>query len=212
MYAFAQDVRLAFLQLRKAPGFTLTIVLTLALGVGATTASFSLVEGILLRPLPLSDPDRLVLLGDHLRSGPNLPVSAPEIGTYSSATRAFSSMGGYITTKYEVSSGATPEEVDAARFTARVFPTLGTHPILGRIVRLVLMSAAKMALLGRGFGVLGSLAVARLVSSLLFHVSTTDPAIYIGCVLIRLLMALLASVLSPTHAASTNPIDALRSN
>jgi hypothetical protein len=81
MYAFAQDVRLAFLQLRKAPGFTLTIVLTLALGIGATTAIFSLVEGILQRPLPFSDPDRLVLLGDHLGSGPNLPVSAREIGT-----------------------------------------------------------------------------------------------------------------------------------
>ena len=137
MYAFVQDLRFAFRQLRKAPGFAVTVVLTLALGIGATTAIFSLVEGILLRPLPFSDPDRLVLLGDHLGNGPNAPpntpVTAREIGTYANATNAFSSLGGYATTQFEVSGGATPENVDAARFTAGVFPTLGVQPILGRV-------------------------------------------------------------------------------
>ncbi|MGA2646908.1 MAG: ABC transporter permease [Candidatus Sulfotelmatobacter sp.] len=133
MYAFAQDVRCAFRQLRKAPGFTLTVVLTLALGIGATTAIFSLVEGILMRPLPFSNPDRLVLLGDHLGGGPNTPVTAREIGTYSNATGTFFSLGGYISTTYELSGGATPEEVYAARFTADVFPTLAVPPILGRV-------------------------------------------------------------------------------
>ncbi len=133
MYALAQDVRFAFRQLRKAPGFTLTVVVTLALGIGATTAIFSLVEGILLRPLPFSDPERLVLLGDHIGNGPNTPVTAREIGTYSHATSAFSSLGGYIATTYELSGSATPEEVNAARFTADVFPTLGVAPTLGRV-------------------------------------------------------------------------------
>jgi predicted permease len=133
MYALAQDVRFAFRQLRKAPGFSLTVVLTLALGIGATTAIFSLVEGILLRPLPFSHPDRLVLLGDHLGGGANTPVTAREIGTYSKATGGFSSLGAYIATTYELSGGATPEEVDAARFTADVFPTLGVPPMLGRV-------------------------------------------------------------------------------
>src|ERR1700730_9945285 len=112
MYALAQDLRFAVRQLRKAPGFSLTVVLTLALGIGATTAIFSLVEGILLRPLPFSGPDHLVLLGDHLGGGPSTPVTAREIGTYSSATRAFSSLGGYIPTGYEVSSGTSPEAVN----------------------------------------------------------------------------------------------------
>jgi putative ABC transport system permease protein len=137
MYPFANDLRFAFRQLRKAPGFALTVVLTLALGIGATTAIFSLVEGILLRPLPFNNPDRLVLLGDHLGSGPNAPANTPvtarEIGTYSKATSAFSSLGGYTTTGFEVSGGATPEDVDAARFTAGVFATLGVQPILGRV-------------------------------------------------------------------------------
>jgi putative ABC transport system permease protein len=133
MDAVAQDLRFACRQLLKAPGFTLTVVLTLALGIGAVTAIFSLVEGILLRPLPFSEPDRLVLLGDDLGSSPNKPVTAREIGTYSNATNAFSALGGYIGASYEVSGGATPEQINAARFTAGVFPTLGVHPILGRV-------------------------------------------------------------------------------
>jgi predicted permease len=133
MYALAQNFRLAFRQVRKAPGFALTVVLILALGIGATTAIFSLVEGILLRPLPFSDPDRLVLLGDHLGGRPNTSVTAREIGTYSQATGAFSSLGGFITTNYELSGGATPEELYGARLTAAVFPTLGVRPVLGRI-------------------------------------------------------------------------------
>ena len=133
MYALTHDLRFAFRQLRKSPGFALTVVLTLALGIGATTAIFSLVEGILLRPLPFSNPDSLVLLGDHLREGPGISVTAREIEIYRNASSAFASVGGYITTSYELSGGATPEEVNAARFTASVFPTLGVQPILGRV-------------------------------------------------------------------------------
>jgi putative ABC transport system permease protein len=133
MDAFAHDLRYASRQLRKTPGFTLTVVLTLGLGIGATTAIFSLVEGILLRPLPFSDPERLVLLGDHIGGGPNIPVTAREIGTYSTASGAFSSIGGYTGATYEFSGGAIPEEIHAARLTPGVFPTLGVSPTLGRV-------------------------------------------------------------------------------
>jgi putative ABC transport system permease protein len=75
----------------------------------------------------------------------------------------------------------------------------------------VLISAAKLTLIGCGLGVLGSLVVSRLVSSFLFEVSATDPLIYITGVLIMMLMALLASALPATRAASADPIDALRS-
>ena len=128
-----QNLRFAFRQLRKSPGFTFTVVLTLALGIGATTAIFSLVDGILLRPLSFSQPDRLVLLGDHLASGLDFGVTAREIATYSNATSAFSSLGGYAPSTYEVSGNATPEVVHAARFSAGVFPTLGVPPIVGRV-------------------------------------------------------------------------------
>src|SRR5205807_4820128 len=102
MRGFAQSLRLGVRQLRKAPGFTLAVVLILAVGIGATTAIFSLVEGILSRPLPFRDAERLVLLGDHLGGSANLAVTAREIATYSAATAAFSSLGGYTTTNYEL--------------------------------------------------------------------------------------------------------------
>src|SRR5215469_473648 len=96
MRTLTRNLRIAIRQLRQAPGFSLTIILTLALGIGATTAIFSLVEGILLRPLPFKDADRLVLLGDHLGSGITTPgVTAREIETYKTATSAFSSVGAY---------------------------------------------------------------------------------------------------------------------
>src|SRR5260370_37793915 len=130
MYTLIQDLRFAFRQLMKAPGFGLTVALTLALGIGAVTAMFSLVEGILLRPLPFLEPDRLVLLGDHIGNSPNKPVTAREITAYSSATSAFSSLGGYINTSYEVSGGATPEQICGGLFSAGGFPPLGVSPML----------------------------------------------------------------------------------
>jgi ABC-type antimicrobial peptide transport system permease subunit len=78
------------------------------------------------------------------------------------------------------------------------------------IARLVLKSSAKLALLGCVLGVIGSLAVSRLVSSFLFDVSATDPLIYLAGVLVMMLMALLASALPATRAASADPIKALR--
>jgi ABC-type antimicrobial peptide transport system permease subunit len=81
----------------------------------------------------------------------------------------------------------------------------------GRIARLVLISGVRLALLGCGLGVIGSLAVSRIVSSFLFEVSATDPLIYIAGVLMMLLIAILASALPATRAASADPIDALRS-
>src|SRR3984957_7155096 len=137
MYRLTQNFRLAFRQLGKTPGFTLSVVLTLALGLGATTAIFSLVEGILLRPLPFKDADQLVLLGDHLGNSPGIGVTAVEIATYAKATSAFSSMGATAPAHFELSGdntlGGEPAEISAGRLAASVFPTLGVEPILGRV-------------------------------------------------------------------------------
>jgi predicted permease len=127
------DLRFAVRQGLKSPKFTVTAVLIFSLGIGATTAIFSLVEGILLRPLPFSDPDRLVALGDRLQENGGVGVSAREIATYTKATSAFSSSGAYIPVTFEISSDANPEQVHAARFTAGVFTTLGVPPMLGRV-------------------------------------------------------------------------------
>ena len=133
MHALTQNLQFTFRQLRRTHAFTLTVVLTLALGIGATTAMFSLVEGILLRPLPFQDANRLVLLGDHLGGRPGMSVRAREIATYTGVTQAFSSLGGFITTSFELSGGAQPEQINAARMNSGMFSTLGVQPILGRV-------------------------------------------------------------------------------
>jgi predicted permease len=132
-----RDLRFAIRQLLKSPGFALTAVLTLAFGIGATTAIFSIVEGVLLRPLPFAHPGNLVVLSDIL-TGADLGangeagVTAPEIPAYQRETSSFSSLGGYQQTGYELSGAGAPAQINASRLTANMFPTLGVSPLLGR--------------------------------------------------------------------------------
>ncbi|HEY3704825.1 MAG TPA: ABC transporter permease [Terracidiphilus sp.] len=131
-----RDIRYAIRQLRKSPGFALTAVLTLAFGIGATTAIFSVVEGVLLRPLPFPHSQALMAAGDELEGapfagGPSVP--AAEMLQYMRDTRAFSAMGGYRETNYELSGAGEPAQVNASRMTASMFPTLGVSPALGRV-------------------------------------------------------------------------------
>jgi predicted permease len=135
MTAIWTDLRYAFRQLRKSPGFTVTAVLTLALGIGATTAIFSVVEGVLLRPLPFRDASQLVMLGDHLQGvdlGTYIGVTAPDILAYTRDTKAFSGIGGYQQTEHELSGDVQPVQINAARLSAGVLPTLGVQPLMGR--------------------------------------------------------------------------------
>jgi len=132
-----QDTRYTFHQLRKSPGFTLTAILMLALGIGATTAIFSIVEAVLLRPLPFPDPDRLVILGDvlegsHCASCAHSSVTAPDIRNYMRDTQSFSHLGGYRGRRFELSGTGEPAPVNGTRMSAEVFAALGVPPLLGR--------------------------------------------------------------------------------
>jgi predicted permease len=129
-----RDLLFTLRQLRKAPGFTFTAILTLAFGIGATTAIFSIVEGVLLRPLPFSQPDRLVTLTDHLEGAGNEVAGATSAGmrTYMRETRSFTALGGYRQTSYELSGVGEPAQVNAARLTASIFSVLGVSPLIGR--------------------------------------------------------------------------------
>ena len=130
--AIIQDIRYALRQLRKSPGFTLTAVLTLAFGIGATTAIFSIVEGVLLRPLPFPDPNRLVLFGDipeGVGGGGGTPgATAPAVRIYARDTHAFSGLGGFQQTGYELSGQGDPAQISASRLNASVFSALGVSP------------------------------------------------------------------------------------
>ena len=131
------DIQFALRQLRKSPGFALTAVLTLAFGIGATTAIFSIVEGVLLRPLPFSDPDRLVVLSDILEgaklgSNGEAGVTAPEIRAYRRGTSSFENLGAYQPSSYELSGAGAPAQISASRLSSTIFPILGVAPLMGR--------------------------------------------------------------------------------
>jgi predicted permease len=130
-----QDIRYALRHLHKSPGFTLTAILMLALGIGATTAIFSIVEGVLLRPLPFPDPDQLVTLGDEMEGSKGeaaqSSVTAPDIRNYMRDTKSFSHLGGYRQRLFELSGAGEPAAVNATRMSGEVFAALGVPPLLG---------------------------------------------------------------------------------
>jgi predicted permease len=137
MHRILSDLKLVFRQLRKAPGFAATAVLMLAFGIGATTAIFSIVDGVLLRPLPFPNANRLVTLGDQLigtdwgqhDSG---PVTGPEVVTYPRDTRSFESLGGFGFSNFELSGIGQPAQINGSRMTPSVFSALGIAPLMGR--------------------------------------------------------------------------------
>src|SRR5437879_5997328 len=134
---FLHELRIPLRHLLKSPGFTTTAVLVLALGIGATTAIFSVVEGVLLRPLPFPHPERLVALSDILQGAElggigTAGVTAPAIRAYARDTHSFEDLGGYQQQSYELSGIGEPAQVNAARLSAGVFPALGVAPLIGR--------------------------------------------------------------------------------
>lgn len=138
MRNFLFDLRLVLRQLLKSPGFAATAILMMAFGIGATTAIFSIIDGVLLRPLPFPDPSRLVTLGDQLGGtdwGKRDPgfLASPEVVAYPRDTRSFSSLGGYEDTAFELSGVGEPGQVSAARMTAGAFSALGVAPLMGRV-------------------------------------------------------------------------------
>ncbi len=133
-----RDLKIAIRHLSKSPGFSLTAVLTLALGIGATTAIFSIVEGVLLRPLPFPHPEQLVVLSDTLQGVEvngitEAGVTGPDVVNYTRDTHSFSALGGYTQPAYELSGIGDPAQVNAARMTPGVFSALEVEPLLGRV-------------------------------------------------------------------------------
>jgi putative ABC transport system permease protein len=138
MQNFLSDLRLAIRQLAKSPGFTATAVLMLAFGIGATTAIFSIVEGVLLRPLPFPDSSKVVVVSDRIQGidvsgNGEAGVTTPEIRQYTRDTHSFAGLGGYQYVGFELSGNGQPAKVNAARMTPGVFTALGVAPYMGRV-------------------------------------------------------------------------------
>src|SRR4051794_20183522 len=121
------DLRLAFRGLLKTPGFTLVAIVTVALAIGANTAVFSLVNALLIRPLPYKAPQELVLLfqkflGQGLEQ---IPVSAPEYLDYEKQTTSFEGIAAFDYTTLNLTAGDMPERIQSAAVTPSLFPLLG---------------------------------------------------------------------------------------
>src|SRR5205814_7850036 len=129
------DLRFALRQLRKTPGFTFVAIIALGLGVGANTAIFSLVNGVLLRPLPFPESERIIYFeGKNPAAGiTDSNISYLDFTDWSQQTDLFASTAAYWTGNADLSGdGAEPEAVPRAGVTIGFFSVLGVQPVLGR--------------------------------------------------------------------------------
>src|SRR5438132_296695 len=128
------DCRYGLRQLRKNPGFTAVAVLTLALGIGANTAIFSVVDAVLLRPLPFEAPSRLIAIHEGIpKMGyPKMGFSPPDLAIFAREQKSFSAIGTFRNKPVNISGRDEPERVMAARVSSSLFPMLGVEPMLGR--------------------------------------------------------------------------------
>lgn len=132
-----QDLRYGFRMLLKNPGFTAVAVLALALGIGANSAIFSIVNALLLRPLPYKDADRLVIVwGKNRHQGRDqLPVSRPDFLDWRRDNRVFEDMASYAYNVFDITGQREPERVRGVFVSTNFFSVLGEKPLLGRTFR-----------------------------------------------------------------------------
>lgn len=130
-----QDLRYSLRQLARRPGFTAVLVLTLALGIGATTAVFSVVDGVLLRPLPYPQPDRLAVAWSQFPTMNLMEFESswPEYEDYREQNQSFQELALWRRTQRTLTGGDAPERVDVVASTWTLFPVLGVEPALGRV-------------------------------------------------------------------------------
>jgi putative ABC transport system permease protein len=136
MKSFLADLRFGLRMLRKSPGFALTTIAVLALGIGANAAVFSVVDAVLLRSLPLRDPERVVMLWEKNPAlggsiGDRVPAAHTNFLEWSRQATQFEAIGGFEDANFNLTGGAEPERVEGARASANLFALFGVKPALG---------------------------------------------------------------------------------
>src|SRR5689334_22331399 len=136
MAAFWNDLRFGVRTLTRNPGFAIVAVLILALGIGANTAIFSIIDGVLLRPLPFREPERLFAVQESVPKfghiSPAVPVSAHHFRHWRKEWRAAERIAIIGDITLNLTSGGEPERLYGSRVSASLFPLLGVQPQLGR--------------------------------------------------------------------------------
>jgi putative ABC transport system permease protein len=132
METFVRDIRFAFRTLAKTPAFAAISALTLGLGIGANTAIFSVVNSVLLSPLPYSEPERIVMVCNRWQRFEKTWLSNPEYLDYRDQCSSFEEVAAWTTTNANLTGGHEPERVSVGVLTASLFPVLGVEPVLGR--------------------------------------------------------------------------------
>jgi len=127
-----QDVRFSLRALRKSPGFSLVAVITLALGIGATVATFSVVNTVLLRPFAFSHPEKLLWIYSERSDNPRTNFSLPEYCDYRDQTTSFEGLAGVASFNPSFADSGPPERVQGVRMSANAFAMLAVRPLLGR--------------------------------------------------------------------------------
>src|SRR5438093_1011595 len=157
MNTLFDDLRYAMRGMRKAPGFTITVVLTLALGIGANTAIFSLINGLMLQALPYPQSDRLVMIWTDDRrplGSPTDPSAYANIQDFRSQSHSFQNMGAFLDSRSVIFSDLEdPVSVPAAFVSSGVLSAVGVSPMLGRIIAPEedKLGASQVAILSHGF-------------------------------------------------------------
>jgi len=132
MGTLIEDVRYGFRMLRKNPGFTAIALLTLALGIGANTAVFSIVNGVLLNPLPFPDADKLVSLFESKPNFQEGSISYPNFLDWQRENHAFTAIAAYRPDSFSLTGAGQPEQVQGKMVSADFFSVLGVNPLMGR--------------------------------------------------------------------------------
>ena len=195
MNAFLADVRHSIRMYLRTPGFRMTALTALAVGIGATTAVFSIVNVLLLKPLGISDPDSLVVLSTKFKSQTNLTLMT----VFGSCALLLAAIGIYGLISYTV-------EQRRQEIGIRLALGAESRHVKGMVVRQGMLVAA----VGIVCGVAASLGLTRLMGSLLYDVQATDPSTFVAVCLALGLAAFVACCAPAVKAARVDPIVALR--
>jgi len=201
------DVKFALRQLRKSSGFTAAALITLALGIGADAAVFSLFDTVLLHPLPYRDPGRLMQVTEvePSQGTDEFGVAIQEAQDYQRRSQTFAEMGTFESGDFDLTDEGEPLRVNAARVSHSVFPMLGVAPILGRT-----FVAQEDGYGNHHVAVLAALSTS-LLRTHLYHVNRFDSITFCSVPGLLLGVTLLAVFVPARRAASVDPMKALRS-